>query len=216
MRYEFDREQSGNDEPSLSRMTQFAIEHFLKFDQGFFLLVEGGRIDLAHHDTLARIALDEFVEFDNAIGQAKRTLQANGALDNSLIVVTADHSHVFTFGTYSVRGSNILGFGSVEQVNVSDIDHAPVNIIAYGNGPNFNSSRNATYLYSINMNSTDYRSPTALPLVSETHGGEDVPVYAYGPWSHLFIGTLEQHTIAHKMAYSACWGIYKARDGCSK
>ncbi len=50
---------------------------------------------------------------------------------------------------------------------------------------------------------------------SETHGGEDVPVYDYGPWSHLFIGTMEQHTIAHKMAYAACWGDYQTRDGCS-
>jgi alkaline phosphatase len=49
---------------------------------------------------------------------------------------------------------------------------------------------------------------------SETHGGEDVPVYAQGPWSHLFIGTMEQHTIAHKMAYAACWGDYINRDGC--
>ncbi|CAF3859711.1 unnamed protein product [Rotaria sordida] len=198
MRYEFDRNQSNDDEPS------------------FFLLIEGGRIDHAHHDTIPRIALDEFVEFDNAVGQAKRTLQANGALDDSLIIVTADHSHVFTIGSYTSRGSNILGFGPLEQPNLSDIDNAPVNIIAYGNGPNFNSSRNATYLYSLNVNSTDYRAPAAQPMSSETHAAEDVPVYAYGPWSHLFIGTLEQHTIAHKMAYAACWGIYNTREGCPK
>ncbi|CAF1426269.1 unnamed protein product [Rotaria sordida] len=216
MRYEFDRNQSNDDEPSLSRMTKFAIEHFLNFDQGFFLLIEGGRIDHAHHATIPRIALDEFVEFDNAVGQAKRTLQANGALDDSLIIVIADHSHVFTIGSYTSRGSNILGFGPLEQPNLSDIDNAPVNIIAYGNGPNFNSSRNATYLYSLNVNSTDYRAPAAQPMSSETHAAEDVPVYAYGPWSHLFIGTLEQHTIAHKMAYAACWGIYNTREGCPK
>ncbi|CAF4539101.1 unnamed protein product, partial [Rotaria magnacalcarata] len=51
-------------------------------------------------------------------------------------------------------------------------------------------------------------------MKSETHGGEDVPVYAQGPWSHLFIGTMEQSTIAHKMAYAACWGDYINRDGC--
>ncbi|CAF5225876.1 unnamed protein product, partial [Rotaria magnacalcarata] len=96
------------------------------------------------------------------------------------------------------------------------IDQLPVNIIAYGNGPNFNSPRNATYLYSLNTNSTDYRAPVALPLSVETHGGEDVAVYAHGPWSHLFTGTFEQHTIAHKMAYAACLGAYETRDGCSK
>ncbi|CAF1369319.1 unnamed protein product [Rotaria sordida] len=179
MRYESDRSQSGDDEPSLSRMTEFAIEHFLKFDQGFFLLIEGGRIDHAHHDTKPRNALDEFVEFDNAVGQAKRVLQAKGVLDDSLIVVTADHSHVFAFGAYSSRGSNILGFGSLENKNVSDFDGSPVNIITYGNGPRSNSSRNATYLYSINMNSTDYLAPAALPMNAETHGGEDVPLASY-------------------------------------
>jgi hypothetical protein len=51
-------------------------------------------------------------------------------------------------------------------------------------------------------------------LTSESHGGEDVPVFAQGPWSHLFIGTMEQHTIAHKMAYAACVGAYKNRNGC--
>lgn len=38
----------------------------------------------------------------------------------------------------------------------------------------------------------------------ETHGGEDVPVYATGPGSHLFSGTIEQTYIAHAIAYAAC------------
>ena len=115
MYYETDRIINENDEPSLTQMTKFAIEHFLKMNQnGFFLLIEGGRIDHGHHATQARYALDEFVEFDNAIGQAKQLLKEKGVLDDTLLVVTADHSHVFTFGAYSSRGSNILGFSSLE------------------------------------------------------------------------------------------------------
>lgn len=214
MQYETDRVAQGNDEPSLTEMTRFALEHFLKFNQGFFLLVEGGRIDHGHHETRPRYALDEFVQFDDTIGMTKRFLKDKNLLNETLLVVTADHSHVFTFGAYSSRGSNILGFGSLEQFNVSDVDKLPINIIAYGNGPNFQSIRNESYLYSLNTNSTKYLAPTALPMKSETHGGEDVPVYAHGPWSHLFIGTMEQHTIAHKMAYAACWGDYQTRPGC--
>ena len=214
MQYETDRVAQGNDEPSLTEMTRFALEHFLKFNQGFFLLIEGGRIDHGHHETRPRYALDEFVQFDDTIGMTKRFLKEKNLLDETLLVVTADHSHVFTFGAYSSRGSNILGFGSLEQLNVSDVDKLPINIIAYGNGPNFQSIRNESYLYSLNTNSTKYLAPTALPMKSETHGGEDVPVYAHGPWSHLFIGTMEQHTIAHKMAYAACWGDYQTRPGC--
>ncbi|CAF3377399.1 unnamed protein product [Rotaria sp. Silwood1] len=215
MYYETDRKATRNDKPSLSQMTKFAIEHFLNMKQnGFFLLIEGGRIDHGHHETKARYALDEFVEFDNTIGQTKEILKEKGLLNDTLMIVTADHSHVFTIGAYSSRGSNILGFGSLESRNVSDIDKLPVNIIAYGNGPNFPSPRNATYLSSLDLNSTNYLSPTALPLKDETHGAEDVPIYAHGPWSHLFIGTMEQHTIAHKMAYAACWGPYTDRNGC--
>ncbi|CAF0881660.1 unnamed protein product [Adineta steineri] len=216
LQYETDRLSKGNDEPSLTEMTRFAIEHLLKTNQGFFLLIEGGRIDHGHHETRARYALDEYVQFDTAIGEAKKLLTEKGVLDETLLVVTADHSHVFSFGAYAARGSNILGFGSLEQLNVSDVDQLPINIITYGNGPNFPSARNASYLSTLDTNSTSYLSPAALPMRAETHGGEDVPVYAHGPWSHLFIGTMEQHTIAHKMAYAACWGDYVNREGCSE
>jgi hypothetical protein len=166
------------------------------------------------HETKARYALDEFALFDDAIGEAKQLLKSNGVLDETLLVVTADHSHVFTMGAESARGSNILGFGTLEQKNVSDVDRMPVNILAYGNGPNYQGARNKNHFDSVNTNTTSYLSPAAIPMKSETHGGEDVPVYAQGPWSHLFIGTMEQHTIAHKMAYAACWGDYQNRDGC--
>ncbi|UJR35047.1 hypothetical protein I4U23_027823 [Adineta vaga] len=215
LQYEADRLSKGKDEPTLTEMTRFALEHFLKTNEGFFLLVEGGRIDHGHHETRARYALDEFAHFDDTIGHAKQFLKDRGVLNETLLVVTADHSHVFSFGAYASRGSNILGFGSLEQLNVSDVDRLPINIIAYGNGPNFASKRNASYLYSLDTNSTQYLSPSALPMRAETHGGEDVPVYAQGPWSHLFVGTMEQHTIAHKMAYAACWGDYINRDGCT-
>lgn len=214
MQYEPDRVAKGNDEPGLLEMSTFAIKHFLESNKNFFLLIEGGKIDHGHHETRARYALDEFVEFDNTIGKVKQLLKERGILDDTLLVTTADHSHVFTFGAYSSRGSNILGFSTLERFTVSDIDKLPINIIAYGNGPNYHAPRNATYLQSLDMNSTKYLSPTALPMKSETHGGEDVPIYAQGPWSHLFIGTMEQNTIAHKMAYAACWGDYVNRNGC--
>lgn len=214
MYFESDRVETKNDQPSLSEMTRFALEHFSQSNQGFFLLIEGGKIDHGHHNTQPRYALDEFVEFDNAIGLAKQLLKQKNLLDDTLIVVTADHSHVFTIGAYSARGSNVLGFTTANNYNASNIDQLPVNILTYGNGPNFNSPRNATYLFSLNTNLTSYRSPTALPMKEETHGAEDVPVYAQGPWSHLFVGTMEQHTIAHKMAYAACWGAYRNRNGC--
>lgn len=52
----------------------------------------------------------------------------------------------------------------------------------------------------------DFRYPATIPKDGETHGGEDVTVYASGPWSHLFTGNYEQHTIAHMMAFASCIG----------
>jgi hypothetical protein len=52
----------------------------------------------------------------------------------------------------------------------------------------------------------DYTFPATAPLYSETHGGDDVIVFARGPWSHLYAGTFEQNYIPHAMAYASCVG----------
>jgi len=55
-----------------------------------------------------------------------------------------------------------------------------------------------------------------VPLTSETHGGEDVAVYAVGPMSHLFGGVHEQHYLAHALAYAACVGDDGTADDCTR
>lgn len=65
----------------------------------------GGRIDHGHHEGKAKQALHEAVQMDIAVGKA-------GVLtseEDTLTVVTADHSHVFTFGGYTLRGNSIFG-----------------------------------------------------------------------------------------------------------
>ena len=51
-----------------------------------------------------------------------------------------------------------------------------------------------------------YKQPSAQPIGSETHGGDDVGIWAIGPMSHLVHGVHQQSYIAHVMAYSACIG----------
>lgn len=58
----------------------------------------GGRIDHAHHATLARLALDETVEFHKAV----EAIIDQVNLEDTLIVVTADHSHTMSVGGYPV------------------------------------------------------------------------------------------------------------------
>lgn len=45
-----------------------------------------------------------------------------------------------------------------------------------------------------------------VPLSSETHGGDDVGVFASGPWAHLLSGVIEENVIPHVMAYASCVG----------
>ena len=67
MSYEVDRDRTPNGQPSLSEMSKAAINRLVKADNGFFLMIESGRIDHAHHDNNAYRALDEAVEFDKTI-----------------------------------------------------------------------------------------------------------------------------------------------------
>lgn len=73
--------------------------------EAFALMSPGGRIDHGHHEGKAKQALHEAVEMDQAIGKAG----AMTSQKDTLTVVTADHSHVFTFGGYTPRGNSIFG-----------------------------------------------------------------------------------------------------------
>ncbi|KAB0390458.1 hypothetical protein E2I00_005538, partial [Balaenoptera physalus] len=132
MQYELNR--NNVTDPSLSEMVEMAIKILSKNPKGFFLLAfalvsQGGRIDHGHHEGKAKQALHEAVEMDRAIGQAGTMTSA----EDTLTVVTADHSHVFTFGGYTPRGNSIFGLAPM----VSDTDKKPFTAILYGNGPGY-------------------------------------------------------------------------------
>ena len=69
-----------------------------------------------------------------------------------------------------------------------------------------NKSSKKTFLLSANKS---YVMPAGVPLEYETHGGEDVAIYARGPMAHLFHATHEQNYVAHVMAYASCVGNNK-------
>ncbi|XP_044147012.1 alkaline phosphatase, tissue-nonspecific isozyme-like [Bufo gargarizans] len=199
MKYELNRDHSTD--PSLAEMTEKAIKILSKNPKGFFLFVEdNGRIDHGHHDSNARNSLTEAVEFDKAIHIAGKLTSES----ETLTVVTADHSHVFTFGGYTDRGNSILG-----KAPGMASDRLPYTSLLYGNGPGYkyvNGSREN--ITTVNIEG-DYQQQSAVQLSSETHGGEDVAILAKGPLAHLFHGIHEQSYIAHVMAYAACLEPYK-------
>ena len=66
---------TGADPPSLSRMVKAAINRLTGKrggNKGFFLMVEGARIDHAHHNNNAHRALDEAVEMEKALKVRRR------------------------------------------------------------------------------------------------------------------------------------------------
>lgn len=179
-----------------------AIEILSKNEKGFYLFVEGGRIDMAHHATYAHIALDETAEFAKTIRMAVDELGD----DDTLHVVTADHSHTMSYAGYGLRGSNVLG-----MAGRSDEDNLPYMKLSYANGKGFFNHRNDTALLRLNpaemkVLQNEFRFPSTAPRDSETHGGDDVAVYATGPYAHLFKASFEQYTIPHVMAYAGCIG----------
>lgn len=89
-------------QPTLMEMTERTLEILKKNDNGFVLLVEGGRIDTAHHETKAKLALEEAVEFHKTV----EYVRLNTNEDDTLVVVTSDHSTVLTVGGYMVRAFN--------------------------------------------------------------------------------------------------------------
>ena len=216
MQYEADR---GNDiagEPSLAEMTAKAIDLLDNNEKGFFLSVESGRIDHAHHAGNAFNALNDAIEFSKAVQAAVDATDD----EDTLIIVTADHSHVFTIAGYPKRGNPILGkvvgIGSEEPSLASD--GMPYTTLGYTNGLGYRdlgdeTDADAAYMEAavtgrVDLTNVETQMPgfhqeALVPLSSETHAGEDVAVYAMGPGSQLVTGTNEQSLIFHIMDFAA-------------
>lgn len=119
-------------EPSLTEQTSKAIDILSKNSKGYVLMVEAGRIDHAHHAGNAYRALTDTIEFSNAI---KKAVEKVGP--DTLIVVTADHSHVFTIAGYPDRGNPILGLVKSAGVVSKDLLGLPYTTLGYQNGPGY-------------------------------------------------------------------------------
>tara|TARA_R110001583_G_scaffold7158_9_gene35740 strand:- start:5387 stop:7195 length:1809 start_codon:yes stop_codon:yes gene_type:complete len=216
MQYEADRANDVAGEPSLSEMTSKAIDILDNNKKGFFLTVESGRIDHAHHAGNAYNALNDTIEFAKAVQMAID----NTNPEETLILVTADHSHVFTIAGYPKRGNPILGkvvgVGKTEASLATD--GMPYTTLGYTNGrgyQNLGAETDADVAYDLDISAgrvdlttidtttVGFHQEALVPRSSETHAGEDVAIFASGPGAHLVTGTNEQSLIFHIMNYAA-------------
>ena len=197
MSFEADRKK----EPSLAEMTTSAIRHLNATGKRWILLVEAGRIDHAHHATNPRRALKDGIAFADAVVAAKKT-----AGPDTLIIVTADHSHTLTIQGYPRRGSPITGLcekiGDTEGEPCLDAKGVPYPTLSYANGLRTPTSGTRTAPDPVKIHSDDYLVEALIPQPVETHGGADVAAYAQGPGSWLVSGTMEQQTLYHIMGHA--------------
>jgi alkaline phosphatase len=194
--YELDRVAKGaaNTQPSLSEMTAKAIDLLSQNSQGYFLMVEGGRIDHALHGTNAKRSLTDAVALDEAV----KTALGKVDLKDTLIVVTADHDHTMTINGYSAKGNKVLDLvKNADGSTQNDVDGKPFTTLVFGNGPNRPAVRPT--LTSDEVMSDDYLQETGVKLGSETHGGGDVMLFADGAGSSRFKGTLDNTRVFGKL-----------------
>lgn len=225
MHFEDDRARDAAGEPSLAEMTAAALGLLSRAPNGYFLLVEGGRIDHGHHAGNAHRALGDTIALSNAVGVALERTKGT----DTLIVVTADHSHTLSMTGYPKRGNPILGLvegssgeGGPSPGAAKDLGGKPYTTLSYANGPGYPGASDAlpegpkTFphlaksfrgvtkgrpdLTAVDTTALDYMQEATVPLAAETHGGDDVVIWAGGPSAALFHGTREQHFVYHVLA----------------
>lgn len=205
MTYMVDR-QPDTGEPTLTDMTAEAIRRLSRDPDGYYLMVEGGRIDHGHHAGQAGYALEEAVELARAVQYAiDHTDPAE-----TMILVTADHSHVLSIAGYPRRGNPILGLvhspdggegaaGGDDGLALAD-DGKPYATLGYANGPGAVRGERPVPETGIKA-----RQQALVPTGSETHGGEDVALFATGPGAERVHGVIEQNLIYDIMRKAFGW-----------
>jgi alkaline phosphatase len=225
MRYEHERAADPGGEPSLAQMTRTALAMLARDTDGYVLVVESGRIDHANHAGNAFRALDETIAFSEAVRAA---VEATDARD-TLVLVTADHSHTMSFVGYPRRGNPILG----KVIGASSEDHEPglatdqldlpYTTLGYANGPGYAGASAAQAegpkryphnvakvtpaggrpdLRHVDTTDPDYLQEATYPLRSESHGGDDVGAWAQGPGASAVRGSIEQNVLFHVLLQS--------------
>ncbi len=125
-------------------------------------------------------------------------------LDDTLVIVTADHSHAFAITGYPDLNNPILGYSTVKWDSIAaGKNHST---LIYGAGTAVGVERPPS---NVNEYHQNFFYTAALNNSEGRHGGEDVLILADGPMAHLFQGIRMQTYIAAVMQYATCTGRYQ-------
>ena len=192
------------DQPELKEMAVKAIDLLASNPKGFFLIVEGGKIDHGLHESNAIQALGDAAAFDDAVQTVLDRMQAlDPGLKNTLIVITADHDHTLQINGYPKRGNPITDIvrSYKDGQPARDADGKTYTTLVFGNGSNRPASRQD--VDSARAMAPDYKQEGGIRLSGETHGGGDVKLYAAGAGSDVFKGTMENTRVFHLIRKAA-------------
>ncbi|XP_053608237.1 alkaline phosphatase-like isoform X2 [Plodia interpunctella] len=218
MDYEYQRNKGPEGMPSISEMVEAAIKVLRRNKNGYFLMVEGGNVDMAHHRGRAKLAIDEAAAMEEAVKVAAAMTDEK----DTLLIVTSDHTHTLNINGYPPRGSNIFGIAQA-----SPLDGVNYTTLAYSTGgpDSFQyfaqtDENNRTRVLRRDpgledTDSIDYKQIASITLSENSHGGGDVAIYARGPHSHLFHNVHEQHYVYHAIQYAAKIGAYATNASTS-
>ncbi len=186
MSFEDERAASRGGEPSLSEMVEKAIGILVRDPDGFFLMIEGGRIDHALHACQGLRALQETLAFDAAVRTAASLLDP----EETLILVTSDHDHTMTIAGYPSAGVGVRGFGG------KDKEGRPYPVLLFGTGPGWEGCERRQ-VSTDQLADPRHKDPSAVPMGGGTHGGMDVPIYAWGvrAYAERVHGTVENTAV---------------------
>ena len=229
MNYQLDRAYLGTHEPTLAEMTRKALSVLREKDNGFFLMIEGSRIDHAAHAGDLGGVIAELNDFNEAVALAYQFAIADG---NTLVIVTADHDTMGLSATEPFDYSRMKEFKvspefmalqlattsdgkafdpeSIRKVfadfaNVTDITDADIALIQsmFGKAPYMVGYAVGAVL-STRVNAGIVSSAVQIKSPSSGgHTGNPVPLFAFGPGAELFGGVMDNTEISPKIAEAA-------------
>lgn len=86
-----DNEKLNEDVPDLGTLSIAALNVLNRNENGFFLMIEGGAIDWASHDSSFVRTIEETYDFNNAVKEVTEWVEENSSWDETIVLITADH-----------------------------------------------------------------------------------------------------------------------------
>ncbi len=202
--------------PSLSDMTDAALQRLSDDKDGFFLMVEGSQIDWAGHDNDVVAAMSEMEDFEKAF---QRAIDFAKKDEHTLVVATADHStgglSIGSNGDYvfnpevidaaertpDFMASEIADGAGVEEVlaEYSGLDLTQEEIDSVKEAAQADADGNIDVTAVDNAIEDIYNVRSGTGWTTGGHTGVDVNVYAYGPQLYKFSGLNDNHETGQKL-----------------